>query len=367
MPLTAMMILDRNRLRAEHAQLGRLAVALTSSGCNINSLLPDPPFGDQHPADKSIGLGEALRYEERVAPWLKNARLIQICKSLELDVPDLLWVAGRDAWQLASGIARNIERPMVIQLDGYQEARRLRRIPKSTPLAGVIAPSRRLTDLVANERPGCEVQYVPPAIAIGSNDTNLAARDAGGPLSIAIIGDGHSKKAYRALFEALAELKRTGEGFQCALELDTTGDQRIWNLVQRMDLTSVTTVIGDPARMPRLVAASDILIRPTVEDRVRPIILEAMAQGTPVVSVPEPWFDDLGEDQGVTINADTAAGGWRGVLEPLFLDASERTRLGGLARTYVTEHHRSSDQAEEIKALFNRIVGVEAIPLEQSR
>ena len=211
MSLTALLILDRARLRSEYAQLGRLAVALTGSGCRVRSMMPDPPFGDDHPGDRPIGLGEVIRYPDRIAPWLRKARLLQLKKSLEREPPDLLWVAGESAWQLGAGLSLALERPMIVHLDGYHEARRLRRLGRSTPLAGVIAPSQPLKNLVATERPTCAVQCVVPGIAIGDLDAALRTRSDDGPISIAILGNCDQPRSYRALFEGLVALRGTGK------------------------------------------------------------------------------------------------------------------------------------------------------------
>ena len=367
MALTALLILDRTRLRSQYAQLGRLAVALTANGCRINTLVPDPPFGDNHPADKPIGLSESTRYEEQVAPWLRSVQIEELKKTLERDPPDLLWAAGRRTWRLATALAQALERPLVPHLAGYEEARHLRRVGRNAPIAGVIAPTRQLEELVSKERTDCDIQLVVPGIAISEQDELLRQRNEDGPISIAILGSGRSPRPYRALFEGLASLRDRGQGFRLALELPADNDQRIWRQLRRFEFTELTTAIDDPARMPKLIAASDLIIRPVAEHRVRPIVLQAMAEGTPVATVAEPWLDYLSPKQGATVIEPPNSSGWAAALEPLLLDDAERTRLGRLARQAVINDHRSSDRADAVMALFERIVGVDPIPLPNRR
>ena len=112
MSLDALLVLDRPRLRSEHAQFGRLAVALTSSGCRVSTVVPDPPFGDDHPADRPIGLETPVRYPEHVARWLRTNRLNELCEKFDRAAPDLVWSAGMRAWTIAAGLATELKRPI---------------------------------------------------------------------------------------------------------------------------------------------------------------------------------------------------------------------------------------------------------------
>ena len=75
MSLHALLLVDREHLRHQYAQLGRLSVALTTSGCTVQAVTPSPPFGDDHPADRPIGIGTPIQMPDHVAPWLRQARI----------------------------------------------------------------------------------------------------------------------------------------------------------------------------------------------------------------------------------------------------------------------------------------------------
>jgi glycosyltransferase involved in cell wall biosynthesis len=178
-----------------------------------------------------------------------------------------------------------------------------------------------------------------------------------------ILGASEGRGHYRALFEALATLRDTGPGARFVLELHTGADQRIWRQLRRYDLTDLTTSVEEPVRMQRLLAATDLVLRPVPEHRVRPIILEAMAMGTPVVTVPEPWLDYLGPEQGATLLEQITPRHWEEALRPLMLDPDLRTAHGRLARQAMIEGHRSSARAVAIESLFVRVVGEEPIAM----
>ncbi|MCH2144723.1 MAG: hypothetical protein MK082_06195 [Phycisphaerales bacterium] len=365
MPLHALLVLDRERLRTEHAQFGRLVVALTANGCRVTVVRPDPPFGDDHPADRPIGLEQSVSYPEACAPWLRRTRLQELLEHFDRDAPDLVWAAGQKAWPIATGLAAGLERPIVVQVDGHQEARGVRRVARALPIAGLIAPTRPLADILERQHPKAELELVAPGIAITEREESLRRRDEDGPLAMTILGSSEGKGHYRALFEALSNLRDTGPGARFVLELRPGANQRIWRQVRRFDLADLTTVVSEPVRMQRLLAATDLVLRPVPEHRVRPIILEAMAMGTSVVSVQEPWLDYLGPNQGTTLLPRPSTSSWEEALTPLMLDSELRAANGTRAREAMVKGHRSSERAQAIESLFTRVVGEDPITMPE--
>jgi glycosyltransferase involved in cell wall biosynthesis len=365
MAMHAILALDRERLRTEHAQFGRLVVALTANGCRITTLLFGEPFGNDHPADRPIGLGRVIHYPENIAPWLRAARFQELFEQFDRDPPDLFWAAGIGSWAITARLARELKRPLVVQIDGQLEMKRAKRLGRLIQVAGFIASTEPFARQLARDFPKSELELVPPGIAIREREVTLKRRSEDGPLALSILGNSKGRGHYRALFEALSNLREVGPGARFAIELPDDADQRIWRQLRRSDLTDLTTAISEPVRMQRLLAASDLILRPVPEHRVRPIILEAMARGAPVVTVPEPWLDYLGPDQGSTLVERPTSQNWEEALRPLLLSPELRTTNGTLAREWVITRHRSSDRAQAVESLFTRVVGEESLPLQQ--
>lgn len=360
----ALLLLDSERLRCEHAQISRLVVALTADGWRMHVALPEKPFGDDHPADRPIGLEEPIRFPQRTAPWLREDRLRAIAERFERTTPDLIWAAGREVWPLGTSLAQRLERPLLVHLDGLAEARGLKRFAKHAPVAGVIAPSTQLVELVQTTVPQAYCQLVAPGIAIAQRDQRLREHAEDGPLAITILGPGSPASDYRAMLGALSALRDTGAGFRCALEIPRRSDTKLWRLLRRYDLAELTTCLGEVARLRRLVSATDLLLRPAPENRARPAVLEAMAEGAVVVSVAEPWLDTFNSDNGVGIVEEPTQAAWIAQLEPLLLDGNHRREMGERARATIISSHRSSDRAEAVRLLFDRIVGEDSLQLK---
>ena len=367
MSLHALMLVDREHLRHQYAQLGRLSVALTTSGCTVQAVTPFPPFGDDHPADRPIGLGTPIQLPDHVAPWLRQARIDRLRDQIDRQPIDLIWSLGRGTWSVALTLSQRIERPIVVEVDGYAEANALRRQRRMRAgLAGVITPSEPLRALVSRRFPGSEVASILPGIAIGALDRKLR-RDPqeDGPLGLSILGTGRSRTSDRALLEALARLREQGRAFRCVLELVGPASSSTWSLIQKLQLTDLCTVITEPSRVARLLAAGDVLIRAAIENRIRPIVLEAMAEGTPVVTMPERWLDHLDEADGATIVGKPTTSLWVHALDRLLGDEAHRRIQGERARHSVATHNRSSDRASAMLALFEQIVGKDPLPLHE--
>ena len=367
MSLQVLLLVDRDRLRNESAQLGRLSVALTASGCRVQAATPAPPFGDDHPADRPIGLGQPIHFEDRVAPWLRQARVERMREQLERQQIDLIWAAGRGTWTIAAALSRLLERPIAVEIDGHAEARALRRHRAIRPLvSGIITPSDPLQQYVRRRFSQADVARILPGIAVGALDRKLR-RDpqTDGPLGLSILGTGRSRTNDRAVIESLARLRETGCDFRCVMELGGKAMDTTWRLVRKLQLSDLCTVIQDPSRVARLLAAGDVLIRASVEDRIRPIVLEAMAEGTPVVTAPEPWLDHLNEEDGATVVEKPTTGAWTQALQQILDDPEYRDRQGERARNSVVTHNRSSDRANSVLMLFEQIVGRDSLPMPQ--
>ena len=100
-----------------------------------------------------------------------------------------------------------------------------------------------------------------------------------------------------------------------------------------------------------------------MEHRIRPIVLEAMAEGTPVVTMPERWLDHLEEAEGATIVKKPTTALWVEALDRVLGDEDYRIQQGNRARNTVATHNRSSERASAVLSLFENIVGKEPLSI----
>ena len=364
--MNVLLIVDRTHLMQESMQLHRLAVALTASGCSVKTLIPDSIEQDEHSPAKPIGIGAPVFYKEKIARWLATDQVDALCENMERMGIDLIWTIGHDAWNLAGMISKKMERPIVLQIDGLQEARRVRRFRKRFETAGVIVPSESLRTLVSRKNPRNEVRMIPRGVAAGKREFQLTPGQTDETsLSIAILGCGKTKAADKACLDAIAILRRRKHDIHCVLEIPDHARVDTWKTLRKNQLMDMVTTVGESSRFTRLIAACDILIRASVEHRVQPIVLEAMAENTPIITRQEIWLDHLQGGNGATIVEPANSEGWVAALEPLIMNAERRRLEGEAARTEIERHHLSSVRANDVLMFFEDIVGVPSLQMDQ--
>ena len=364
--MNVLLIIDRAHLMNECQQLHRLAVALTANGCSVRTLIPDAPDEDAHSVVRPIGIGTPLQYKEKIARWLVAEQVDALCTGMERMNIDLIWAIGQTAWQMAGMISKKLERPVVIQIDGLEEARKVRKFRRTFETAGVIVPSEALQSLVGKKNPKNEIRLIPRGVAAGKRKREIRPRDSSDTaISIAILGCGRSKSEDKACLEALTTLRSRNHDIRCVVELPDHARANTWKILRKNQLTDIVTTIGESARFTNLIAACDLLIRASVDDRVHPIVLEAMAENTPIITGQEPWLDHLHAGNGVTIVESGSSEGWVNALEPLLLSAERRKLEGEAARREIERHHLSSVRANDVLTFFEDIVGVPSLQMDQ--
>jgi glycosyltransferase involved in cell wall biosynthesis len=102
--------------------------------------------------------------------------------------------------------------------------------------------------------------------------------------------------------------------------------------------------------------AADIFVFASKSETQGLVLIEAMAQGTPVVAIAELGTASiLVEGEGVMIAPDEVTG-FAEKVEYLLCNPKQRQLLGEKAREYVESHWMASLQAERMAGFYNMIV-----------
>ena len=177
----------------------------------------------------------------------------------------------------------------VARLGGYYNLKYYRRCDH------LIANTHGIEDyLVGQDWDGGRVHYVPnfvasdkvPAQARGELDTPEDA-----PLLLAV-GRLHRNKAFDVLLESLAALP------ECYLWLAGSGpeDSRLRSQAESLGVASRVRFLGWREDTPALYSASDLLVCPSRHEPLGNVIVEAWAQGLPVVAARSAGPEELIED-----------------------------------------------------------------------
>jgi glycosyltransferase involved in cell wall biosynthesis len=222
-------------------------------------------------------------------------------------------------------------------------------------VAAYIAPTEPIADALRQRLDPDLVSMVPFGVELPPEARNVLA-DREEAISLAIIGSGLDATSHRPILTALSRLTKEFPQIQACLELRGPHEHEIWRQARRLDLLGHISTIDDAAQHRTLLTGCDILMVPERLGQVRSLILAAMALGMPVMAGDDPYLDMLTADQTAIIVEPDDADAWADNLRLLFTDPDLAGRIGGAARSWVAEHHRTEDYVTGLEAAFRQVL-----------
>ncbi len=172
-------------------------------------------------------------------------------------------------WWLESSRMRIVPARQLVFASALLQAEFERFYPGIAPISHVIPPGVTLPAR-APDRGGCR-----QALGWAPNDVRLL-----------FVANDYARKGLDALLDAMVRLPSH-------IRLSVVGHTRQLSQYQalssRLGLSERVSFLGPRADVATLMAASDVLVHPTLEDSFGMVVLEAMAQGLPVVVSAPPF------------------------------------------------------------------------------
>ncbi|MDH7486517.1 MAG: glycosyltransferase [Anaerolineae bacterium] len=191
-------------------------------------------------------------------------------------------------------------------------------------------------------------------------------RPAGGRPRLLSVGRLVEKKGHRYLVEALAQLRRAGQDFECIIVGEGPERDRLTRLIEQHGLAGQVHL---PGVMPQedvrqLYAASDLFVLPCIvaddgdRDGIPVSLMEAMASGLSVVSTAISGIPELitcGRE-GLLVEAGDSAS-LAAALSRLLGDAAAREEMGQAGREKIAQEFDVRRSAAALAALFRAAGG----------
>ena len=349
------LIVDHDRWRREHALVGRIASGLRDRDIQLTAVLPDAArldaAGDEPPLEGAAEIYTPMQ----VPPWMRRARARRLAASLPAGVPDVIHAIGEDAWRVALDLARELDRPVTLEV---WTAELIKRIPPGRAawrVAGYIALTESIAEAVRHRVDGHLVSVVPIGVEIPAHQRQVLT-DRENSMTLAILGSGRDLVGYRALLTALSRLISDLPQIQVCLELRGPGEHEIWRHAHRLDLLGHISSVVDAAMHRPQLTGCDVLVLPERQGQIRSIVLEAMAAGMPAVTADDPYLDILVPDETALIVDHAVPDDWTDKLHSVLTDPTVAPRLAATARSTVADCHRPAKQAERLAAVFRQVV-----------
>ncbi len=214
----------------------------------------------------------------------------------------------------------------------------------------VIAKCREEADMVQRCEPGLPVEIVPNGVDLYAFSTALGAPDEG-PLRLLCVGRLIERKGQRQLISAVQRL--SVEGLDVTLELVGDGDslKAYQALVQQLGVQEQVTFSGYVAReqIAAHYTSAHVFILPSYNEGMSVALLEALAAGLPLICTRTGGASELVQEHGPTANGFTFAWGdldtLTAALRCLALDRSLARRMGAASRQHAA--HFTWERATE--------------------
>ncbi len=183
-----------------------------------------------------------------------------------------------------------------------------------------------------------------------------------GRVVLGMVGRLHVQKGHEVLLECLASMSETQRRAVACLVIGVGElEQRLRSRVEQLGLEEVVTFTGSRTDVPRLVAALDVFVMPSLWEGLPIALLEAMASGRAVLC------SSVGSIPGVVQHGEN---GWlvepgnaqalREAILTLANDPGLRTRLGHRAREQVIARFDVERTAAAYNRLHARAAGLDA-------
>jgi hypothetical protein len=298
----------------------------------------------------------------RVLPWVRRVRTRRIVDAFGKETPDLVYALGTDAWSVALDTARAMRRPIALDIHATRQTRRLARGSLTQQVAAFLVPTPALADAARARVPGELVSLVPMGVEF-PDEPRAVLRDDEQTIGLAIVGSGRDVPAYRAMLEGLADVAGGRHPFLAFLELRGPRAHDVWREAGRLDLLHDISGLGDADAFRRLLSRCDALLLPEPLDEARSIVLEAMARGTVVVTVPQTMYDVL-EPGRTSLAVEPTAEAWAEAVRRLLDDRGTARALGLAGREAVADRHTAAGHLEALARTFERILHGEVYPFD---
>jgi len=377
------LILDHERLTQEQPMFNRLCVGLLAEGVYPVRVVPASfDRAMENFEERRVALMPRISYPVKMLPWLRKQRAARLAEELERLGTQLVHAAGSESWSMAIGVARELERPLVIGVWSLAEVDLARRHRRGG-VSAWLAPSERIAAKLRQHVDPELVQVVPAGVPVPARQPAPPSIVSGQSRFLVGLGEGLDVRAWDRFLSAVRRIvDQPGfDDLQIVLEVRGPRGHDVWRKVRDLDLLDRVSSLGDAAEHRTLLLRGHALCLPEPMTMLRTIVLEAMARAIPIAAAAMPVLDGTEGELLVAGEPDESAehrpatGPWlsrrSSRLTPEVWAAAIRRILGEretierqchASWQRVHQCHRSSGQAEGVAALYRALVQGDALP-----
>ncbi len=179
---------------------------------------------------------------------------------------------------------------------------------------------------------------------------------------LVVVGRLHPEKGYEYLFEAMADIvRRVGRNVLLLIAGKGTFEEEFRARVRSLGIDGNVRFLGFRADIPDLMAASDLVVLPSVAEAFGLVLTEALYLGTPVVATRVGGIPEIVDDG--TDGVSVPAGDSRSLADAivtLLEDEGKRRGMAGKGRTKVIERFQFETMVRAYEGVYEELIREES-------
>ncbi|MCC7291103.1 MAG: glycosyltransferase family 4 protein [Phycisphaerales bacterium] len=354
-PVDVALCVDAAALARLRATLRHLCVGLVDHPVRLRLLSSTPQI-------EALSLGPVQAMLHPRIRWpVAGRRIARIVELLSEEPPDVVHAVSADSYDLAAGLAEALNAELALDVSSWDDCRRVAAL-RGRAEPHVIAFSAPLADALRTRAyvPEDRIDLVRPGIMSEPDAVEFAPE--GRVPTLLTVMPFQRVNRLELLIRALAMLRDRGVAFAAFLMGEGPREESLRALVRAKNLHACVTFANITIGAGELMQGADVLVMPAPIEHVSIRILQAMAAGMAVVSVPSPVNDSLRDGETCFISQEDSATALAAVLERVLSDRAGARRIAEGGLRHVRQHHTVSGMAERTAATYVKLRSKQAAP-----
>lgn len=349
------MCVDAAALARLRATLRHLCVGLVDHPVRLRLLSSTPQI-------EALSLGPVQAMLHPRIRWpVAGRRTARIVELLSEEPPDVVHAVSAESYDLAVGLAEALDAELALDVSSLDDCRRVAALgggihPHLIAFSAPLAEALRTRLHVPDDR----IDLIRPGI-MSEPDAAEFVPEGRVPTLLTVMPFQRVSRL-ELLIRALAMLRDRGVSFAAFLMGEGPREEALRALVRAKNLHACVTFANITIGAGELMQGADVLVMPAPIEHVSIRLLQAMAAGMAVVSVPSPVNDCLRDGETCFISREETPAALAAVLEGVLNDREGARRIAEAGLRHVREHHTVSAMAERTAATYVKLRSKQAAP-----
>ncbi len=329
-----------------------LVVGLIDENVRVVQVVPDE-LGD----GEISSFGRRLDWRDSRFHWLRTRRLTQLAAALREQQVNVLHALDAQLWPGALRLGQELECAVVLHVRSAAD------LPAASSAMGRTRQNRPAFTAATTSLGKALLERLGPDAIVQVTNLSAHVSDQHEPapddaaLCAVVVGNGRHDANYEALLEGLDGIVQQWPQSQFFLDGQDTDQHRLWRAASRRKLLANVSLAPRRLGHRELLMRADVIIQPQALGVARGLLIQAMANGVPVLALRDPWLDHLIDGHTAWLVDQPDPTRWNALLRKVIEQPEQTLALTQSARQHVRQKHVPARQVALSLALYRRMTG----------